>query len=188
MDVRGWAGAPPDSVLPMPIYALGDRTPNIDASAFVHPQAVIIGDVTVGPESSIWPGAVLRGDHGAIVIGAQTSIQDGAIVHCTAELNTTVGDRCVIGHNAHLEGCTIYSDSLIGSGSAVLHRALIGPNALVGACALVPNDRIVPPNARALGVPATISLDVIADGAFLAAVEIYVRKVHQYSAELRLLS
>ena len=159
----------------MPIYALGDRTPNIHASAFVHPQAVIIGDVTVGPESSIWPGAVLRGDH-------------GAIVHCTAELDTTVGDRCVIGHNAHLEGCTIFSDSLIGSGSVVLHRALIGPNALVGACALVPNNRIVPPNARALGVPATISLGVIADGEFLAAVEIYVRNVHQYSAELRLLS
>ena len=69
----------------------------------------------------------------------------------------------------------------------VLHRALIGPNALVGACALVPNDRIVPPNARALGVPVTISLDVIPDGAFLAAVETYVRNVHQYSAELRLL-
>ncbi|CAB4821154.1 MAG: gamma carbonic anhydrase family protein [Actinobacteria bacterium] len=172
----------------MPIYALGDRTPNIHANAFVHPQAVIIGDVSVGPESSIWPGAVLRGDHGAIVIGAQTSIQDGAIVHCTAELDTTVGDRCVIGHNAHLEGCTIFSDSLIGSGSVVLHRALIGPNALVGACALVPNNRIVPPNARALGVPATISLGVIADGEFLATVEIYVRNVHQYSAELRLLS
>ncbi|MSO26807.1 MAG: gamma carbonic anhydrase family protein [Candidatus Nanopelagicales bacterium] len=172
----------------MPIYALGDQTPNIDKSAYIHPQAVIIGAVTVGPESSIWPGAVLRGDHGMIVIGAQTSIQDGAILHCTSDLNTIVGDRCVIGHGAHLEGCTVHDDSLIGSGSVVLHRAVIGPNALVGACAMVPNGLVVPPNARALGVPATITLEVIEDGAFRASAAIYVRNVHQYASELRLLS
>ncbi|GDX32526.1 gamma carbonic anhydrase family protein [Actinomycetes bacterium] len=172
----------------MPIYALGGLTPLIDGSAFIHPEAVIIGAVTVGPESSVWPGAVLRGDHGKILIGAQTSIQDGAIVHCTAELDTVIGDRCVIGHGAHLEGCRVNDDSLIGSGSVVLHRAIVGPNALVGACAMVPNDRVVPPNSRALGVPAEITLDVIADGAFRASAAIYVGKVHQYAAELRLLS
>ncbi|MFM8773573.1 MAG: gamma carbonic anhydrase family protein, partial [Actinomycetota bacterium] len=87
----------------MAIYSLGDRVPAIDPSAFIHPDAVIIGDVQVGPESSIWPGAVLRGDHGAIRVGARTSIQDGAIVHCTAELDTVVGDECTVGHLAHLE-------------------------------------------------------------------------------------
>jgi carbonic anhydrase/acetyltransferase-like protein (isoleucine patch superfamily) len=121
----------------MPMYALGDKKPTIDPTAFVHPDAVVIGDVTVGPESSIWPTAVLRGDHGRIVIGAQTSIQDGTVIHCTAELDTTVGDRCVVGHNAHLEGCVINDDCLVGSGSVVLHQVQVGPHALVGAGAVV---------------------------------------------------
>lgn len=169
----------------MSLYALGDRVPTVDPRAFVHPDAVLIGDVRVGPESSVWPGAVLRGDHGAIIIGAQTSIQDGTIVHCTSEHDTIVGDRCVVGHNAHLEGCTIHDDSLVGSGSVVLHRAEVGPNALVGAGAMVGNDKVVPRYARALGIPATITPDVIPEGAFADAVAIYVHNVHWYAADLR---
>jgi carbonic anhydrase/acetyltransferase-like protein (isoleucine patch superfamily) len=169
----------------MPLYALGDRRPTIDPTAFVHPDAVIIGDVTVGPESSIWPTAVLRGDHGAIIVGAQTSVQDGTVVHCTSTLDTVIGDRCVIGHNAHLEGCTIADDSLVGSGSVVLHRAVVGPHALVGAGAVVGNDKIVPRHARALGVPAVITPDVIEDDAFEAAVAVYVRNAHWYNADMR---
>jgi len=169
----------------MPLYALGDRTPSIDPSAFVHPDAVIIGDVTVGAESSVWPTAVLRGDHGRVIVGAQTSVQDGTIVHCTSEHDTVIGDRCVIGHNVHLEGCTIEDDSLVGSGSVVLHRAVVGPGALVGAGAVVGNDKVVPPRARALGIPATITEDVIEDGAFADAVAIYVHNTHWYNADLR---
>ena len=172
----------------MPIYALGDLVPRVDKSAYIHPQAVLIGAVTVGPEASVWPGAVLRGDHGVISIGAQTSIQDGAILHCTEGADTIIGDRCVIGHGAHLEGCTVYDDSLIGSGSVVLHRVIVGPNSLVGACAMVPNDKVVPPNARALGVPASITLDVIADGAFRGSAAFYVSNAHRYAADLKLLS
>ena len=169
----------------MPVYALGDRVPMVDPTAFVHPDAVIIGDVRIGPESSVWPTAVLRGDHGAIIVGSRTSIQDGTVVHCTSTLDTVIGDRCVIGHNAHLEGCTIADDSLIGSGSVVLHRAVVGPCALVGAGAVVGNGKVVPPHARALGVPAVITLDVIEDGAFDDAVAVYVRNVHWYAADLR---
>ena len=169
----------------MAIYAIGDRHPTIDPSAFIHPDAVLIGDVTVGPESSIWPTAVLRGDHGRVIVGAQTSVQDGTVVHCTSTLDTVIGDRCVIGHNAHLEGCTIADDSLVGSGSVVLHRAVVGPCALVGAGAVVGNDKIVPPHARALGVPATVTHDVVVDGQFADAVAIYVRNAHWYQADLR---
>lgn len=169
----------------MPIYAIGDKQPSIDPTAFVHPDAVVIGDVHIGPESSIWPTTVLRGDSGGIRIGAQTSIQDGTIVHCTSTLVTTVGDRCVVGHNAHLEGCTIHDDSLIGSGSVVLHRSVVGPLALVGAGAVVGNDKVVPPRSRALGVPAVVTPDVINDGAFDEMVAIYVRNSHWYRAELR---
>ena len=172
----------------MPIYALDELVPHIHPSAFIHPMATIIGNVSIGSESSVWPGAVLRGDHGAIRIGSQTSVQDGSVIHCTAEHDTVVGDRCVIGHNAHLEGCTVHDDSLIGSGSVVLHRASIGPHALVGACAMVPNDLVVPSHARALGVPARLTLESVADDEFELAVRTYVSNVHQYASGLRQIS
>ena len=169
----------------MPVYAIGDRTPQIDPTAFVHPDAVIIGDVRIGAESSVWPTAVLRGDHGSVIVGRQTSVQDGTVVHCTSTLDTVIGDRCVIGHNTHLEGCTIHDDSLVGSGSVVLHRASVGPCALVGAGALVTNGTVVPPHARALGVPAVVTPDVVPDGGFPEAVAKYVANAHWYAADLR---
>lgn len=169
----------------MPIYALGDRQPTIDPTAFVHPDAVIIGDVRIGAESSVWPTAVLRGDHASVIVGAQTSVQDGTVVHCARDQDTVIGDRCVIGHNAHLEGCTILDDSLVGSGSIVLHRVTVGPHALVGAGAVVGNDKVVPPFARALGVPARIVEGAVQEDEFARAVQVYVHNVHWYSAELR---
>ena len=81
----------------MAIYALGDVEPEIHPDAFVHPEATVIGNVAIGAESTIWPQAVLRGDYGRITVGARTSIQDGAVIHCTGELDTTIGDDCVIG-------------------------------------------------------------------------------------------
>lgn len=169
----------------MPSYALGERRPTIHPTAFVHPDAVLIGDVRIGAESSVWPCAVLRGDHAAIIVGSRTSVQDGTVVHCTRGQDTVIGDRCVIGHNAHLEGCTILDDSLVGSGSIVLHRAIVGPHSLVGAGAVVGNDKVVPPYARALGVPAVITEGMVAEDAFDAAVNAYVHNVHWYSAELK---
>ncbi|MGA0944670.1 MAG: gamma carbonic anhydrase family protein [Candidatus Nanopelagicales bacterium] len=169
----------------MPIYALGELVPEIAPSAFVHPDAVIIGRVTIGPESTVWPAAVLRGDHGAIVVGAQTSIQDGAVVHCTAELDTRIGDRCTVGHLAHLEGCTMEDGSLVGSGATVLHRAVIGTGALVAAAALVSPGTVVPAGALARGVPARIT-EGGADPALLEhAASTYVRNAHWYAADLR---
>ncbi|MBQ1070024.1 gamma carbonic anhydrase family protein, partial [Micromonospora sp. D75] len=106
----------------MPLYALGDRTPRIDPSAYVHPDAVVIGSVELGPESSVWPGAVLRGDYGVIRVGARTSVQDGTVLHSVADHPTEIGADCVVGHLAHLEGCTVADRCLIGSGSIVLNR------------------------------------------------------------------
>ena len=91
----------------MPIYALGKFEPQIDSDAYVHPEAVIIGNVTIGPESSVWPHAVIRGDDGKIVIGARSSIQDNAVIHCIPQVTTTVGDDVTLGHLCHLEGCRI---------------------------------------------------------------------------------
>lgn len=138
----------------MPIYALGDLVPNIHELAYVHPDAVVIGAVTVGAESTIWPGAVLRADFGRIDVGARSSIQDGAVLHTTEEWPTVIGDECVIGHNVHMEGCVIEDRCLIGSGSIVLNRVRVGSGSVVGAQALVAEDTQIPPRSVALGVPA----------------------------------
>jgi carbonic anhydrase/acetyltransferase-like protein (isoleucine patch superfamily) len=140
----------------MAIYEYEGVAPTIDSEAYVHPDAVIIGDVTIGSESTIWPGAILRGDYGAITVGTRTSVQDGTVIHAGPNFPTIVGDGCVIGHLAHLEGCRLEDDSLVGSGSVVLHFAVIGRGATVGANAVVPNRMMVPPHALAIGVPAVI--------------------------------
>ena len=145
----------------MAIYALGDRVPQFDPTAYVHPDATVIGDVVIGPESSVWPQAVLRGDYGRITIGARTSIQDGSVIHSTLLNPTFIGDDCVIGHLVHMECCTIGNGALVGSGAIVLHRAVVEDEALVGAAALVPNDMVVPSRAQALGVPAKLRLDAV---------------------------
>jgi carbonic anhydrase/acetyltransferase-like protein (isoleucine patch superfamily) len=141
------------------IYAIDGMEPRIDPTAFVHPQATVIGNVTIGPKSSVWPQAVLRGDYGSITIGSSTNVQDGAVVHATDELATVVGDLVVIGHLAHLEGCMVFDRALIGVGSAVLHRAVIETGATVGAGAVITNNMRVPANALAVGVPAIIKPD-----------------------------
>ena len=123
----------------MPIYALGDLEPVIHPTAYVHPDAVVIGLVTIGAESTVWPCAVLRGDNGGIEIGERTSIQDGTVIHCIPTRPTIVGDDCVVGHIVHLEGCTIESGCLVGNGSVVLHDALVRSGAVVGSNAVIPN-------------------------------------------------
>lgn len=138
----------------MAIYALDDLVPDIDADAYVHPDATVIGSVKIRAGASIWPHTVLRGDYGAIEIGKLTSIQDGTVVHTTEEWPTLIGDRCVVGHNAHLEGCVIGDDCLIGSGSIVLNRAVVAAGGAVGAGALVTEDTRVPFGQIAVGVPA----------------------------------
>src|SRR6195256_4260932 len=109
----------------MAIYALRDAVPDIAPSVFVHPDATVIGNVTIGEGSTVWPQAVLRGDYGKIVIGARTNIQDGAVIHCTRELDTFIGDHCVVGHLAHLECCVVEDGALVGTGAIVLHRAVV---------------------------------------------------------------
>ncbi len=169
----------------MAVYALGDRVPDIHPDAWVHPDASVIGAVTIGAGSTVWPAAVLRGDFGRIVIGSGTSVQDGTVVHCTAELATTIGDDCIVGHLAHLEGCTIEDRCLVGSGSVVLHQAVVRSGAIVGAGAVVGNRVEVPAYAMALGVPAKMRLDAVPDGAFAEGVALYVENGRRYREQLR---
>ena len=169
----------------MTLYGLGDIVPKIDMEAFVHPEATIIGNVVLGPGVTVWPQAVLRGDQSGIVVGARTSVQDGAVLHCTRELETVVGADCTIGHLAHLEGCVVEDGALIGTGSIVLHRAIVRSGALVGAGAVVPNDMEVPGGAMALGVPAQLRLDTVKPDQIEHPAREYQRNWSRYLAELR---
>jgi carbonic anhydrase/acetyltransferase-like protein (isoleucine patch superfamily) len=169
----------------VPIYALGDRVPQIDPTAYISPEAVIIGDVRIGPEASVWPCAVLRGDESYIAIGARTSVQDGSVLHCTDTLPTLVGDECVIGHIVHLEGCIIEDRALVGNGSVVLHRAIVRSGALVGSNAVVPNGMEVPSGAMALGIPAKLREDSVHPHAIEWPMRSYVERGRQYREGLR---
>jgi carbonic anhydrase/acetyltransferase-like protein (isoleucine patch superfamily) len=169
----------------MAIYALGTIEPQIHPDAYVHPDATVIGNVTIGAESSIWPHTVLRGDYGYITVGERTSIQDGTVVHCTADYPTLIGDDCVVGHLAHLECCTVHNGALVGTGAVVLHRAIVESSALVGAGAVVPNDMVVPARAMALGVPAKLRLESVDVGDIARIAALYVENAARYRDELR---
>jgi carbonic anhydrase/acetyltransferase-like protein (isoleucine patch superfamily) len=169
----------------VPVYALGDDVPRIDPQAFVHPDAVLIGRVQVGPEASIWPGAVLRADGGRIVVGPRTSIQDGVVVHVGSTLDTLIGAGCVVGHLAHLEGCVVEDAAMVGSGSVLLQRVHVGAGALVAAGAVLPPGTVVPPLAVARGVPARIIPDAVEPDAFAGSAQGYVERARRYASTMR---
>jgi gamma-carbonic anhydrase len=126
------------------IEPFGGLTPRVDRGAFVHPSAVLIGNVTIGARSSVWPNATLRGDDGPIVIGDETSIQDGSVVHMTEGLSTTtIGSRVTVGHNVTLHGCSVEDDCIIGMGAIVLDNAVVERGSIVGAGAVIaPGKRV----------------------------------------------
>ena len=170
------------------IYALDDDEPDIHELAYVAPDAVVIGRVTIGPEASVWPGAVLRGDHGTITVGARTSVQDGTVVHCTARWPTVIGADCVVGHNAHLEGCVVEEGCLIGSGSVTLNRVVVGAGSIVAAAALVPEGFVVPPGSLVAGVPATIKRTGMDPAWTQGAVKSYIETARHHRRGLRRLT
>lgn len=171
--------------MPVSIYALDDDEPQIHETAYVAPDAVVIGRVTIGPEASVWPGAVLRGDHGYITVGARTSVQDGTIVHCTANYPTIIGADCVVGHNAHLEGCVVEDGCLIGSGSVTLNRVMIGKDSIVAAGAVVSEGFEVPPGSLVAGVPATVKRSGVDTTWTKSAVQTYIATAKHHRAGLR---
>ncbi len=169
----------------MAIYALGEVEPEIHSGAYVHPDASVIGNVSIGAGSSVWPQAVLRGDDGLIRVGERTSIQDGAVIHVTSEEQTSVGNDCTIGHLVHLEGCSVEDGALVGSSAVVLHRAVIGSGALVAAGAVVLADTHVPAGAVALGVPAKIRENAVDAEELLEGAKSYVVRARRFREEMR---
>ena len=129
---------------------------NIDPTAWVAPGAIVLGDVTLGERSSVWYGAILRGDNDRIVVGAETNLQDGTIVHVDEGVPCLIGRRVGVGHRALLHGCTVQDECLIGMSSTILNRAVIGTGSVVAAGALVPEGMKVPPGSLVMGVPGRV--------------------------------
>jgi len=157
--------------------------PTIHPSAFVHPAAVVIGDLRIGARASVWPTAVLRGDDGPIVIDDETSIQDGAVLHATeGSSRVHVGARVTVGHRAIVHGCTIEPRCIIGMGAVILDGAVIGDGSIVGAGALIPQGKRVLPGTVVVGNPFHRLRECTADDVALIdfSWREYVTRVAQY--------
>ena len=128
----------------------------IDSTAYVHPTAVVLGDVTLGARVSVWPTAVLRGDSDTIVIGADSNVQDGAVIHVDEGSPTRVGNRVAIGHRAIVHGATIDDDVLIAMGAVLLNAVHVGSGSIIGAGAVLPEGKRIPENSLVIGVPGRI--------------------------------
>jgi carbonic anhydrase/acetyltransferase-like protein (isoleucine patch superfamily) len=140
----------------MPVLPYGETTPSVSDSAWIAPTATVIGDVALADASSVFYGAVLRGDTDAIRIGAGTNLQDNVVVHCDRGSPATVGARVSVGHAAVLHGCTIEDDCLIGMGAIVMNGAVVGRESLVAAGAVVPQGAVIPPRSLVAGVPGKV--------------------------------
>lgn len=135
---------------------ISGHTPEIDETAWIAPNATVIGRVELAAEVSIWYSAVLRGDLEAISVGARTNIQDGCVLHADPGFPLTVGTGVSVGHNAILHGCTVEDDVLVGMGATVLNGAVIGAGSLIAANALIPERARIPPGSLVAGVPAKV--------------------------------
>ena len=170
----------------MPIYRLGEHTPQIPDSAYVAEGATIIGKVILGERASVWPGAVLRGDNEPIVIGDDSNIQEACTLHTDPGCPLTVGVGVTVGHQVMLHGCTIGDGALIGIQAVVLNKAVIGKQSLVGAGAIVTENKSFPDRSLILGAPAKVARE-LGEADLLRmklSSESYVRRGQMFKDEL----
>lgn len=140
----------------MALYSIGTKTPQLGDRVWIAPNATVIGDVRLAANVSIWWNAVLRGDNDPIVVGENSNIQDGSILHTDDGVPLTIGRNVTVGHMVMLHGCTIGDGTLIGMGGIVLNNASIGKNCLIGAGALIPEGKVIPDNSLVVGSPGRI--------------------------------
>jgi len=173
----------------MPIYELDEQRPEFpgDGKYFVAETATLIGRVRLKVDSSVWFGAVLRGDNEWIELGERSQIQDNCVLHTDPGFPLTIGSSCVIGHLAMLHGCSIGNNSLVGMSAVVLNGAKIGDNSLVGAGAVVTEGKSFPDNSLIVGAPARVirSLDEKAIAMIRGGADIYVKRSKQYTKGLK---
>lgn len=166
------------------LLPFGGKVPRDEGAVFVAPNATVLGDVVLGPGSSVWYGAVLRGDDGTLTLGENTNVQDNAVLHCDPGGAVMLGKNVTVGHCALVHGCTVGDGSLIGMHATLLNHSVVGKNCIIGAGALVPEGMVIPDNSVAVGVPArvikTIRDDQLAHN--IENAEAYVEMGRQHAA------
>lgn len=172
----------------MPLFKFEDKSPTSTHpdQSWVAPTASVIGDVVLEKETSIWFGAVLRGDNEPITIKSRSNVQEGVVMHTDPGFPLTIEQGCTIGHQAMLHGCTIKENSLVGMGATILNGAVIGKNSLVGAHALVPENKEFPEGVLIIGTPAKVARDLTEqeiEGLKKSAIG-YVSKISRYQSGL----
>ena len=173
----------------MACYRIFGHEPTVSESAWIAPQASVVGDVRLGERSSMWFSAVARGDNEPIVIGVESNVQEGAVLHADPGFPLTIGDRVTVGHQAMLHGCTIGDGSLIGIQAVVMNGAVVGRHCIVGAGAIVTEGKRFPDRSLIIGAPAKVVRELSdADIAKLeASAATYVNKAASYLNELQAL-
>ncbi|MCM3617180.1 gamma carbonic anhydrase family protein [Sutcliffiella horikoshii] len=168
------------------IYPYGGKSPQFDGSVFVAPGARIIGDVTIGEESTVWFNAVLRGDEGPITIGKRCSIQDNVTAHLYEGFPLVIEDEVTVGHTAILHGCTVRKRCIVGMGSTILDGADIGEESIIGANTLIPSGKQIPPRSLVVGSPGKVIRELTDKDLELIqlSIDTYVQKGKDYQKEL----
>ena len=173
----------------MTVFALDDKKPTLpaDGEYWIAPGATVLGDVTMKPGASVWFGAVVRGDNDPIVIGRDTNIQDGSVLHSDPGQPLIIGDGVTVGHKAMLHSCTIGDNSLIGIGAVILGRAVIGRDCIIGANALITEGKVIPDGSLVMGQPGKVvkTLEPGQIEALRVSAEHYVQNWKRYAAGLK---
>ncbi len=175
----------------MTIYALGEKVPEIAVTAYVHPQASVIGDVKIGSRVFVAPMVSIRGDRGPIIIGDETNIQDGVVIHSDPRFTTRIGKRVNIGHNASIHSEEIGDNAAIGMGAVLMLGSKVAEGALIGNCALLHNQTITEPYKVYTGIPAKYMKDLNPDGQVRKSIDVYVdsyiKNTEYYPGNIRVL-
>ena len=171
----------------MPVYQLGEKSPKIGENAWIAPNATVIGDVRLGQNTSIWWGATLRGDNDPITIGDNTNIQDGSVLHTDEGVPMQIGRDVTVGHLVMLHGCTVGDGSLIGIGSVILNRAVIGKGCIVGANTLIPEGKVFPDKVLIVGSPGKVVRELSDEDVerLKKSAEHYVDNAARYQSKLQ---
>jgi carbonic anhydrase/acetyltransferase-like protein (isoleucine patch superfamily) len=168
-------------------FELGGKRPRVDKNAYIAPTAVLIGDVEVEADASVWFGAVLRGDEAKITVKQGANVQDNVVIHCAENLPTVIEEDVTIGHSALLEGCVVERGALVGMGATMLQRSRLGAGSMLAAGAVLQEGRQIPPGHLAAGVPAEVKKPLNgSSGSWVAtSAEHYRRRAIRYRSELK---
>lgn len=169
------------------IYALDGLVPQIDPSAWIAPDANLIGRVVIEADASVWFGVTIRGDNEEIRVGAGSNVQENCVLHTDMGYPLTIGAHCTVGHKAMLHGCQIGDGTLIGMGATILNGARIGRGCLIGACALITEGKVIPDGSLVMGAPGKIvrTLDAEGQDRLLRSAAGYRANARRFAAGLR---